>query len=241
MGISKIEWTEATWNPVTGCTKVSSGCLNCYAERMAKRLQAMGHPSYLNGFDITCHEHLLELPLTWRKPKMIFVNSMSDLFHESIPDEFIIKVFQVMNQAHWHTFQVLTKRAERLQELSAVLPWTRNIWMGVTVENQRYVNRINNLKESAAFTKFISMEPLIGPIEDLDLRGIYWVIVGGESGPGSRPMDKQWVLDIQAQCEFDKAAFFFKQWGGINKKKAGRLLQGKTWDAMPKRLAFEMG
>lgn len=241
MGISKIEWTEATWNPVTGCTKVSSGCLNCYAERMAKRLQAMGHPSYLNGFDITCHEHLLELPLTWRKPKMIFVNSMSDLFHESIPDEFIIKVFQVMNQAHWHTFQVLTKRAERLQELSAVLPWTRNIWMGVTVENQRYVNRINNLKESAAFTKFISMEPLIGPIEDLDLRGIDWVIVGGESGPGSRPMDKQWVLDIQAQCEFDKAAFFFKQWGGINKKKAGRLLQGKTWDAMPKRLAFEMG
>ncbi len=241
MGISKIEWTEATWNPVTGCTKVSSGCLNCYAERMAKRLQAMGHPSYLNGFDITCHEHLLELPLTWRKPKMIFVNSMSDLFHESIPDEFIIKVFQVMNQAHWHTFQVLTKRAERLQELSAVLPWTRNIWMGVTVENQRYVKRINNLKESAAFTKFISMEPLIGPIEDLDLRGIDWVIVGGESGPGSRPMDKQWVLDIQTQCEFDKAAFFFKQWGGINKKKAGRLLQGKTWDAMPKRLAFEMG
>jgi protein gp37 len=208
---------------------------------MAKRLQAMGHPSYLNGFDITCHEHLLELPLTWRKPKMIFVNSMSDLFHESIPDEFIIKVFQVMNQAHWHTFQVLTKRAERLQELSAVLPWTRNIWMGVTVENQRYVNRINNLKESAAFTKFISMEPLIGPIEDLDLRGIDWVIVGGESGPGSRPMDKQWVLDIQTQCEFDKAAFFFKQWGGVNKKKAGRLLQGKTWDAMPKRLAFEMG
>lgn len=241
MGISKIEWTEATWNPVTGCTKVSSGCLNCYAERMAKRLQAMGHPSYLNGFDITCHEHLLELPLTWRKPKMIFVNSMSDLFHESIPDEFIIKVFQVMNQAHWHTFQVLTKRAERLQELSAVLPWTRNIWMGVTVENQRYIKRINNLKESAAFTKFISMEPLIGPIEDLDLRGIDWVIVGGESGPGSRPMDKQWVLDIQTQCEFDKAAFFFKQWGGINKKKAGRLLQGKTWDAMPKRLAFEMG
>jgi protein gp37 len=240
MGISKIEWTEATWNPVTGCTKISSGCLNCYAERMAKRLQAMGHPNYNQGFNITCHEHLIKLPLTWQKPKMIFVNSMSDLFHESVPDDFIIKVFQVMNQAQWHTFQVLTKRADRLNELSDNLCWTKNIWMGVTVEEQRYAHRIDLLRSSSSFIKFISVEPLIGPVTNLNLSGIDWVIVGGESGPGARPMEKQWVLDIKKQCERDKVSFFFKQWGGINKKKAGRLLQGKTWDAMPKRLAYDM-
>lgn len=234
MGInSSIEWTEATWNPVTGCSKISAGCANCYAERMARRLQAMGQPNYARGFKVTLHEDTLELPLRWKKPQTVFVNSMSDLFHEQVPDEFIRRVFEIMNAAHWHHFQVLTKRSARLLRLDPVLPWASNIWMGVTVENQPCTVRIDHLCKTSAKVKFLSMEPLLGPITDLDLTGIDWVIVGGESGPGSRVMRKEWAIDIRNACEQADIPFFFKQWGGVNKKKAGRKLEGRLWSEMP--------
>lgn len=234
MGLaSSIEWTEATWNPVTGCDKISAGCRFCYAERMSGRLKAMGQPNYRNGFSLTLHEHMVNLPLSWKKPQTIFVNSMSDLFHKDVPLEFIQRVFDVMREAHWHRFQVLTKRAERLSSLSPSLQWAPNIWMGVSVENMDVVRRIDYLRTTGACIKFLSIEPLLGPLPNLDLSGIDWVIVGGESGPQSRPMDPKWVADIRNQCLFASVPFFFKQWGGINKKKSGRLLDGRTWDEMP--------
>jgi protein gp37 len=231
---SSIEWTESTWNPITGCTKVSPGCKFCYAERMAKRLKAMGSANYEKGFKLALHEHALELPLTWKKPQTIFVNSMSDLFHEDVPLEFIQKMLNVMNRANWHTFQILTKRSERLFELDPILNWTDNIWMGVSVENQDYTYRIDHLRYTNAKVKFLSIEPLIGPIKHLYLTNINWVIVGGESGPKARPMKEEWVIRIKDECRKAKVPFFFKQWGGINKKKTGRLLQGRAWEEMPK-------
>ncbi len=234
---STIEWTESTWNPVTGCKKISPGCKNCYAERLSKRLKAMGQPNYRNGFKLTLQPQMLELPLKWKKPQTIFVNSMSDLFHVDVPLEYIQRVFDVMNQAHWHRFQVLTKRAERLDEISSELNWSQNIWMGVSVESQKYVHRIDNLRNSGAKVKFLSLEPLLGPLKDLNLKNIDWAIVGGESGYGARPMEIDWVLDIRRQCEESDVPFFFKQWGGFNKKKTGRMLEGRTYDEMP-RLAY---
>ncbi len=231
--LSSIEWTESTWNPLTGCSKISPGCKNCYAERMAIRLQAAGNPNYKNGFKITMHNHVLNLPLQWRKPKTIFVNSMSDLFHEEVPDEFIFNTFSVMQQAHWHRYQILTKRSERLRKLGAQLSWRPNIWMGVTVENSDYTNRVDHLCYTGAHIKFLSLEPLLGPIPNLKLEGIDWVIVGGESGPMARPMKESWVKEILDQCQNAGVPFFFKQWGGVNKKKAGRILEGRTWDSMP--------
>ena len=230
---SSIEWTEVTWNPLTGCTKVSPGCKHCYAERMAKRLHGMGHPSYASGFKLTLHERLLEAPLQWKQPRTVFVNSMSDLFHRDVPIEFIQRVFDTMERASHHQFQVLTKRPERVAELTPLLPWPSNVWMGTSVETERYTPRIDFLRESAAQTKFLSLEPLLGPLDNLDLDGIHWVIVGGESGPGARAMDVAWVLNIRAQCAAQGVPFFFKQWGGVNKKRTGRLLEGRTWDEMP--------
>ena len=236
---SAIEWTEATWNPVTGCSKISPGCKHCYAERMAKRLQAMGQANYRNGFQVTLQPHMLALPLSWRRPRTVFVNSMSDLFHERVPVEFVQRVFDVMRCAHWHTFQVLTKRAGRLLALSPLLDWRPNIWMGVSVERQDYTFRIEMLRQTGAAVKFLSLEPLLGPLHHLDLRGIDWAIVGGESGPGARPMDPAWVLDIRDQCRRADAPFFFKQWGGRWKKRTGRLLDGRTWHEMPMRSGRE--
>jgi protein gp37 len=230
---SGIEWTESTWNPLTGCTKISPGCKHCYAERMARRLQAMGQPNYVNGFKLTLHEHTLETPLSWKKSQVIFVNSMSDLFHRDVPAEFIQQVFSAMRRASWHTFQVLTKRSERLLELSPQIDWPDNVWMGVSVETQDYAFRIDHLRQTGARTRFLSLEPLLGPLTRLNLRGINWVIVGGESGPGARPLHEEWVLGIRDQCEIARVPFFFKQWGGVRKKRAGRLLEGRTWDAMP--------
>lgn len=228
-----IEWTQATWNPVTGCTKISPGCKNCYAERMAVRLKAMGNPSYSNGFEVTLHDNLLGLPLTWKKPQHIFVNSMSDLFHKDVPVEFIQSVFDVMNKAHWHHFQILTKRSDRLVELDPILKWVPNIWMGVSVENKNYLYRIDDLRKTSAHIKFISFEPLLGPVRKLDLTGIDWAIVGGESGQGARKIEPSWVIDIRNQCNMKHIPFFFKQWGGVNRKKAGRVLEGRTWEEMP--------
>ena len=233
MSSSKIEWTDSTWNPLTGCNKVSPGCKNCYAERMAARLKAMGNPNYRDGFDLTMHEHALNLPLTWKTPQFIFVNSMSDLFHERVPLEFILRVFEVMKQASWHKFQVLTKRSQRLAELSSEIQWPENVWMGVSVENANFTYRIDHLRQTQAQTKFLSIEPLLGPIPRIDLNGINWVIVGGESGPYARPMEKEWVIEIKNQCLTQKVPFFFKQWGGKNKKLNGRLLEGRTWDGLP--------
>ena len=230
---SSIEWTESTWNPLTGCTKISPGCTHCYAERMAKRLQAMGQPNYANGFLLTLHEHVLDLPLQWKQPQMIFVNSMSDLFHEDVPKEFILKVFDIMRRAHWHTFQVLTKRSARLSELDPQIDWPANVWMGVSVENSKYVFRIDHLRLTNAHVRFLSLEPLLGPLHNLNLRNIHWIIVGGESGPGARPVAPDWVIDIRDQCKSTGVPFFFKQWGGVNKKKTGRLLEGETWDELP--------
>jgi protein gp37 len=232
--VSGIEWTEATWNPVTGCSKMSLGCKNCYAERIALRLQSMGQRNYRNGFKVTIHEHVLDLPLRWKRPKMIFVNSMSDLFHRDVPDSFIMKIFSVMEKASWHTFQVLTKRSGRLAIMSRKLRWPSNIWMGVTVEKEDYFRRIEDLKKTGAYIKFLSLEPLLGPMANLDLTGIDWIIVGGESGPGARIMRKEWVLGIRDKCAAAEVPFFFKQWGGTNKKKAGRLLEYRIWDEMPR-------
>jgi protein gp37 len=230
---STIEWTEATWNPVTGCTKISPGCQHCYAERMARRLQSMGQPNYANGFKVTTHDHALGLPLAWKKPRTVFVNSMSDLFHRAVPTAFIEQVFNVMTRADWHQYQLLTKRSERLLELNASLPWLPHIWMGVSVENRDYVHRIDHLRETQARVKFLSVEPLLGPLPGLNLRGIDWVIVGGESGPGARPMKSEWVAEIRDQCRDAGTPFFFKQWGGVHKKRAGREFEGRTWDEMP--------
>jgi protein gp37 len=230
---SKIEWTESTWNPVTGCTKMSPGCKNCYAERMALRLQAAGSPNYANGFRVTLHDHALEIPLRWRQPRTIFVNSMSDLFHKEVPFDFISKIFDVCRRASRHRFQILTKRSDRLLKLSRGLTWPQNVWMGVTVENADCAFRIDQLRQTDAAIKFISFEPLLGPIPNIDLEGIDWVIVGGESGPKARPMKPQWATDIRDQCLDAHVPFFFKQWGGVNKKKAGRTLDGRTWDDKP--------
>lgn len=230
---SKIEWTDTTWNPVTGCTKVSPGCKHCYAERMAKRLNAMGQERYKNNFTLTLQEDLLEQPLTWKKPRFVFVNSMSDLFHPDVPNEYIQKVFYVMEKASWHNFQLLTKRSERLLEIAHLLPWPENVWMGVSVENSEYIHRINHLRSIPAAVRFLSVEPLIGPLHRYPLKGIDWVIVGGESGPKARPMDKAWVRKIRDKCIALGVPFFFKQWGGTRKKTTGRKLDGRTWDEMP--------
>lgn len=230
---STIEWTEATWNPVTGCSKVSPGCKNCYAERMAHRLFAMGQPRYRNAFEVTLHDDLVALPLRWREPRLIFVNSMSDLFHEDVPDTFIRRVFETMEIAHWHTFQILTKRSQRLAKLATVLRWPSNVWMGVSVESQKYINRIRDLQTIPASVRFLSIEPLLEAIPNLPLSGIDWVIVGGESGPRSRRMSRDWVRQIRDQCVARNVPFFFKQWGGVQKKRNGRLLDGQNWDQFP--------
>ncbi|PYM22177.1 MAG: hypothetical protein DMD80_29160 [Candidatus Rokuibacteriota bacterium] len=234
---SAIEWTDATWNPVTGCTKISPGCKNCYAERLALRLQAMGNPRYRSGFDLTLHEDQLDLPLRWRQPRRIFVNSMSDLFHDDVPEIFIARAFEVMAHAHWHVFQVLTKRAERLRALARRLTWAPNVWQGVSVESERYVDRIDALRDVPSAIRFLSIEPLLGPLPSLHLAGIDWVIVGGESGPGHRPPQPDWIRDIRDQCVGAGVAFFFKQWGGRTPKAGGRMLDGRVWDTMPPALA----
>ncbi|MDD4903481.1 MAG: phage Gp37/Gp68 family protein [Candidatus Bipolaricaulis sp.] len=234
-GPSRIEWTESSWNPVTGCTKASPGCLNCYAERLAKRLQAMGQPNYRDGFRVALHPGGLDAPLRWRRPQRIFVNSMSDLFHEDVPLAFIRRVFAVMEQADWHVFQALTKRAERLEELAECLPWPDNVWVGVSVENAECATRIEALRQVPAATRFISFEPLLGDVGTVDLAGIHWAIVGGESGPGARPMQPEWALAIRDQCHEQHVPFFFKQWGGVHKKKASRTLDGRVWDEYPAR------
>jgi protein gp37 len=230
---SSIEWTEATWNPVTGCTKISPGCTNCYAERLSLRLQAMGQANYVNGFDLTTQPRMLDLPLRWRQPQTIFVNSMSDLFHRSVPTEYIHQVFDVMNRAHHHRYQVLTKRSQRLERLNPQLQWQPHIWMGVSVESHEYMFRVDHLRNTSAHIKFLSLEPLLGPLPQLDLREMNWVIVGGESGPYARPMQPEWVLDIRDQCLRAEVPFFFKQWGGTRKTVTGRVLEGRTWDQMP--------
>jgi len=233
MSKSKIEWTGSTWNPTTGCTKLSSGCQNCYACSMARRLKAMGIKKYANGFDLALHPSVLNEPYNWKKPRTVFVNSMSDLFHDEIPESFILDTFNVMNQNPMHTFQVLTKRAERLAELSERIKWTKNIWMGVTIESSDYLNRIDCLNYTGAFVKFLSLEPLLGPVSNLNLSKIDWLIVGGESGPKARHISEEWVLEIKTQCRRSNVPFFFKQWGGKNKKKAGKLLQGEVYCEMP--------
>lgn len=231
---SSIEWTEATWNPVTGCTKISPGCAHCYAERMAKRLQAMGQVRYRNGFRVTLQPDIVELPLRWKQPRMIFVNSMSDLFHTQVPAEFIAQCFEVMENASWHTFQVLTKRPERALELARHLPWPNNLWMGTSVECAKYIPRIDILTQIPAAVRFLSLEPLLGPLPDLTLAGIHWVIVGGESGPRARPMEAAWVCQIRDGCLTHDVPFFFKQWGGVIKSRSGRELDGRAWNEMPR-------
>lgn len=233
---SNIEWTNMTWNPVTGCTKVSPGCKHCYAATMAKRLQAMGSPRYTDGFKVTLHEDLVDVPMRWKQPRRVFVNSMSDLLHADVPLEFVQRVFATMRACPRHQFQVLTKRPERLLELAPSLDWADNIWMGVSVENQAYAYRSELLSRVPAAIRFLSVEPLIGPIEQLPLKGIHWVIVGGESGPKARALDSVWVEQIYHQCRAANVAFFFKQWGGVQKHRNGRMLFGRTFDEMPAEL-----
>lgn len=230
---SSIEWTESTWNPITGCSKISPGCKNCYAERMAKRLQRIGVERYAKAFNLTLHPDVLELPLSWKTPKVIFVNSMSDLFHEQVPLSFIQRAFTVMKAAHWHTFQILTKRSERLCLLAPMIEWPNNVWMGVSIESQKYIKRIEHLRKVPSAVRFLSIEPLINRINEMNLKNIDWVIVGGESGPKARKMEQEWVIQIKNICEKYKVPFFFKQWGGTRKSKHGRVLLGKTWDEMP--------
>lgn len=230
---SKIEWTESTWNPLTGCNKVSPGCKFCYAERMSKRLQAMGQKNYKDGFKLTEHKHLTDSPLMWRKPQIVFVNSMSDLFHESVSLSFIQSIFNTMRKANWHIYQILTKRSNRLLSLNNQLIWPENVWMGVSIENEEYLNRLEDLKKCSAAVKFLSCEPLLGPLDNINLEKIDWVIVGGESGPNARAIKNEWVIDIRNQCINSNTPFFFKQWGGVFKKKNGRTLEGRTWGEMP--------
>ena len=230
---SRIEWTETTWNPVTGCTKISQGCKHCYAERLALRLKAMGTKKYRNGFEVTLHHETLLEPMRWKNPQLVFVNSMSDLFHKHVPSSFIQSVFKTMNEAPQHTFQVLTKRPERANRLNKTLKWTPNIWLGTSIESSRWIHRMEPLKETGAMTKFLSLEPLLGPLPEIGLTGIDWVIVGGESGPGARPMEADWVRSIRDLCLESDVPFFFKQWGGVFKKKTGRTLDNQTWDQMP--------
>ena len=230
---SKIEWTEATWNPVTGCTKISHGCKHCYAERMSRRLQAMGVAKYRDGFSVAVHPSVLRDPLRWRKPKLVFVNSMSDLFHQAVSTAFIEAVFEVMNQASHHTFQVLTKRPARVSELNSRLQWTPNIWLGTSIESEDWLHRLDFLRDTGARTKFLSLEPLLGPLPGLTLDGVDWVIAGGESGPGARTMHPDWVRGIRDSCLESRVPFFFKQWGGVFKKRTGRTLDGRTWDQFP--------
>jgi len=232
---TKIEWTECSWNPITGCTKISDGCQNCYAAAFAKRLMAMHNPRYLNGFDVTIHEDLIEAPLKWKEPRKIFVNSMSDIFHEDLSDEVILSIFKTMNEASWHTFQVLTKRSERLRILCDRIVWTDNIWMGVTIESNRYLRRVDDLRHTRAKVKFISAEPLLSDLDNLNLNGIDWLIVGGESGQHCRPMQEKWALSLRDKAQISGVPFFFKQWGGTNKKKAGRTLQGQTYNEYPQK------
>lgn len=233
MAASKIEWTEETWNPITGCTRCSAGCEHCYAALFAKRLQNMNSERYRNGFKVTIHKDIFDRPLHWVKPRKIFVNSMSDVFHEDVSDEDILELFRVMNQANWHTFQVLTKRSERMIALSKSIQWTDNIWMGVSIENEDYLSRADDLRQTGAHIKFISAEPLIAPLPNLNLQGIDWLIVGGESGPKSRPMKEEWVLELRDKANENGVAFFFKQWGGVQKKKNGSELQGKYYKEYP--------
>lgn len=230
---SSIEWTESTWNPVTGCSKISLGCENCYAERMAIRLKAMGQPNYARGFEVTTQERMLDLPLRWKKPQTVFVNSMSDLFHKNVPTDYVKSVFAIMGKASWHRFQVLTKRSHRMIKLDHNIQWPQNVWMGVSVESEHYTFRIDHLRKTQASLKFLSLEPLLGPLENLDLSGIDWVVVGGESGPKARPVQEEWVISIRDQCIAAGIPFFFKQWGGVNKKRNGRILQGRIWSEMP--------
>jgi protein gp37 len=232
---SSIEWTEATWNPVTGCTKISAGCKFCYAERMSLRLQAMGKSHYATGFRLAMHDDALTIPYGWKSSRVIFVNSMSDLFHEDVPLEFIKRVFSVMNDCAHHTFQILTKRPHSARRYATELTWSPNIWMGTSVEDRRVLHRIKDLVKIPASTRFLSVEPLLGPLPRLPLQGIDWVIVGGESGPGSRHLDPDWVRVIRDRCITRGVPFFFKQWGGTNKKAAGRLLDGREWNEMPER------
>jgi protein gp37 len=233
MAQSSIEWTEMTWNPTTGCDKISAGCKYCYAEVMAKRLQAMGIEKYQDGFELRIHPEALKIPYSWSSSKVVFVNSMSDLFHKDVPFSFIQEVFSVMNDNPQHIFQVLTKRSDLLLKYHTALKWGHNIWMGVSVENEKVKYRIDDLRKTNARVKFLSCEPLIGPLPEMNLQGIDWVIVGGESGRKPRPMHEDWVLDILEQCRKNDVKFFFKQWGGTNKKKTGRTLLDQTWDEMP--------
>ncbi|MBU8932873.1 MAG: phage Gp37/Gp68 family protein [candidate division Zixibacteria bacterium] len=230
---TKIAYAHSTWNPVTGCSAVSEGCRHCYAERMAKRLHGMGVAKYRNSFEVTLHPDQIKEPLRWRKPHLVFTASMSDLFHEKVPLKFIRSIFETMQQADQHIFQLLTKRSKRLAKFAPKLPWPSNVWAGVTVENARFRDRIDDLRQVDAAVRWLSMEPLLGPVETLDLDGIDWVVVGGESGPGARPMEEKWVLDIQKQCRAQGSAFFFKQWGGFNRRKTGRLLRGRLYSEMP--------
>ncbi|HZR69521.1 MAG TPA: phage Gp37/Gp68 family protein [Burkholderiales bacterium] len=230
---SNIEWTEMTWNPVTGCTKVSQGCKHCYAERMARRLEAMGTDRYRNGFEVTLHPDLLDVPRSWRRPKVVFVNSMSDLFHDDIPLAYIKRVFETMRDCPHHTFQVLTKRSERLAYVATQLPWPNNVWMGVSVEDARVLHRVRDLQTVPAAVRFLSLEPLLGPLDTLPLDGIHWAIVGGESGPKARAMHRDWVVSILRQCRAAGVPFFFKQWGGVRKDLTGRELNGRTYNEMP--------
>ena len=232
---SAIEWTDATWNPVTGCDKVSTGCKNCYAERLAPRLRAMGNRRYRNGFQVTLHHDLLNLPSGWRRPRRVFVNSMSDLFHDRVPLGFIQKVHDTIEQCPQHTFQILTKRPERALKCASSLPWPPNLWMGTSVENAACTHRIDTLRLIPAQVRFLSLEPLLGPLDDLDLQGIHWVITGGESGPGARAVNPSWVERIRDQCLTADVPFFFKQWGGVNRKQTGRTMDGRTWDEFPNR------
>lgn len=241
MAATKIEWTEHTWNFLTGCDKVSPGCQHCYAETMANRLRAMGYTKYANGFELTFHKDHLKLPLKWKKSRLIFVNSMSDLFHRDVPLDIIQQSLEIMRTAHWHQFQILTKRSERLLQLNPNLDWPSNVWMGVSVENEEYLYRVGHLKQTGAIVKFLSFEPLLGPLPNLNLCQIDWVIVGGESGPRARPMNPDWVKEIRDQCVSANIPFFFKQWGGFNRKKAGRMLEGKLWDQLPSSLHNSSG
>jgi len=237
---STIEWTNSTWNPVTGCTKVSPACKNCYAETFSERWRGIPGHHFEQGFDLRLWPERIDMPLSWKKHRMIFVNSMSDLFHERVPLAFIQRVFQTMEKAYWHTFQILTKRSERLAEVGPDLNWPPNVWMGVSIETANYLWRADHLRKVSAAVRFLSLEPLLGPMDTIDLSGIHWIIVGGESGPGARPIDAAWIRDIHKQCHREGVPFFFKQWGGAQKKRNGRLLDGRTWDGIPKGHALEL-